>query len=261
MINRSRAALFAALCLGLSGCIATQRDILDLESHTEELKEQVADLKKTINSLQANQADLSLQMKQLHENLSTFTEAVKESQGEMSKLSSKLDDMSSTVENKVASIGSALTNQQAKAIEEQKKALATQSPTELFNTADARLGVKSYALAAKGFEEYVNKFPNGALIDIAHYKLGQAHYGQKKWEDAGRQFATVLEKYPKSTLTASARLMYAMSLIGLRRNMSEAKQYLESVVMDFPQSPEARKASETLKKLAQNSTKPQNTVQ
>ena len=95
------------------------------------------------------------QMKQLHDDLSAFTETIKESQGEMSKLSSKLDDMGANVANKVADIGSSLSAQQAKSLEEQKAALAkaSSSPTELFNTADVRLGIKNAREAAQAFKE------------------------------------------------------------------------------------------------------------
>ena len=244
------AGLALSVPLALSGCVATQRDILDLEAQSDELKSQVVDLKKTIGSMQANQADLSVQMKQLHEDLTAFTETVKESQGEMQKLSSKLDDMGASVEQKVASIGTSLTAQQAKSIEEQKTAAAREKPTELFNTADVRLAVKSYALAVKGFDEYLTKYPKGALVDVATYKLGQAHFGLRQWEPAGRNFALVLEKHPKSSMIASARLMYALSLLNMKKNIAEARQYLESVTLDFPKSPEAKAAIAELKKLA-----------
>ena len=64
------------------------------------------------------------------------------------------------------------------------------------------------------------------------------------------QFGIYLEKYPKSGLTASARLMYALCLTSLHKNPAEARQYLESVVADFPSSPEAKAAERNLKKLA-----------
>jgi TolA-binding protein len=238
-----------ALAVALSGCVATQRDVLDLSSQQDELKKQIVDLKQTVSSLQANQADLSVQMKQLHEDLTTFNETTKESQEQMSTLSSKLDDMSSQVTSKVASIGTTLSQQQAQSLEEQKAAMAKGSPSELFSAADVRLGLKSYDLAAKGFEDYIERFPKGALIDVAHYKHGQSLYGLNKWEKAGREFAIVLEKYPKSTMQASSRLMYAMCLMNMKKNLSEARQYLESIPADFPKSPEAKAASAQLRKL------------
>jgi tol-pal system protein YbgF len=183
----------------------------------------------------------------------------------MSKLSSKLDDMGAQVTSKVASIGTTLSAQQAKNLEEQKAELAkaekerANSPTDLFNTADVRLAVKSYSLAAKGFEEYIAKFPKGALVDVATYKLGYAYYGMKRWADAGRQFALVLEQYPKSDMTASARLMYAMSLINMKKSLDEAKQYLESITIDFPRSPEAKAAQAELHKLGRGKAKDKET--
>ena len=254
----SRASFLAPAALGLialtlTGCVATQRDVLDLEAQSDELKKEVVDLKKTISSLQANQADLSVQMKQLHEDISTYTEATKDNEDRMTRLSSKLDDMSAAIEAKVASIGSTLSAQQQKNLEEQQKAAAAaasrENPTDVFNTADVRLGVKDYALAAQGFESYVTKYPKGALIDVATYKLGQAYYGLKQWEKAGRQFGTVLDKYPQSEMTPSARLMYAMSLVRMKKNLKEARQYLESVTADYPKSPEAKAAAAELKKL------------
>jgi len=249
-------AMLALAAVQLSGCVATQKDVLDIESQTD-------DLKKTVGDLQANQADLSVQMKQLQEDLATFTEAVRENQDAMTKLSSKLDDMSATIASKVASIGSSLTTAQAKGLDEQRAALqkaqdeikkqeaaAANSPTELFNTADVRLALRNYALASSGFEQYVQKFPDGALIDAATFKLGQAYYGDKKWEPAGRQFALYMEKYPKSQLIPSARLLYALCLVNLNRNHDEARQYLESIVADYPKSPEAKEAAQRLKKLA-----------
>jgi len=121
--------------------------------------------------------------------------------------------------------------------------------------AEVRLAKKNFDLAAKGFEEYITKFPKGALIDVAIYNLGEAYFGLKDWEQSGRQFALVLERYPKSSFTASARLMYALCLIKLNKNLPEAKQYLESIAADFPSSPEARAAAKHLKKLEEPAAK------
>jgi TolA-binding protein len=243
--------LIAAAC---AGCVATQRDVLELENQTDELKHQVSDLKKTITSMQSNQADLSVQMQRLQESLTSFGEIMRRSEAEMNGLGAKIDDLAATIGSKVAAIGTTLTTAQAKSLDEQKAALASQiqqgAPSELFQSAEVRLSKKSYELAAKGFEEYLRLYPKGSLADVATYDLGEAYYGLKKWEAAGRQFGIYMEKYPKSGLTASARLMYALCLINLRRSPAEARQYLESVTADFPSSPEAKAAQQHLKKLA-----------
>ncbi|MBI5624677.1 MAG: tetratricopeptide repeat protein [Elusimicrobia bacterium] len=259
-----RRALFLAAAVSfLTGCVATQRDVISLENQADELKFQVLELKKTIGSMQTNQADMIVEMKQLHTDLGVFTETVKDLRGDMERLGSKIDDVSSGVANvgtgistKVSALGESLkedVEQQKKDMQKMERKVAQvgagTSPTELFLTAEVRLAKKDYELAAKGFEEYAARFPTGSLIDVAVYNLGEAYFGMGRWEAAGRQFATALERFPNSKMTPSTRLMYALCLIRLRRNISEAKQYLESIPLDFPKSPEAKAAAEHLRKL------------
>lgn len=244
-----RRLLPLALAATLSGCIATQRDVLDLENQADELKHQVIDLKKTVGSMQANQADLSVSIKELREQITAFIEQMQQSQGDMRALSSKLDDMSAAVTSEVASIGTSLEARQAKNMEEAKRLASQGTPGDLYQAAAVRLAKKNWDLAAKGFEEYLQKYPKGSLADVATFNLGEAYFGLKRWSDAGRQFAVVLDKYPKSEMTASARLKYALSLVNMKRNLDEARQYLESVTADFPSSPEAKAAATHLKKL------------
>ncbi len=244
----------------LSGCLATQSDVYDLENQTDSLKREIGALSKTMSSLQANQADLAVEIQDLRHDLGSYTDAVQETQKTMKDLSAKLDDMRVSVAKNVASIGSALSAEEAKAMAEEQKSLEkkllaeTTTPSALYQTAQARLALKNYILAAQGFEDYLKKFPQGALADAAAYQLGQSYYGLRQWEKAGRAFALVLDRYPKSDLTASARLMYALSLTHLKGKLPEARQYLNSILQDFPKSPEARVASVELKKLS--GTKP-----
>ena len=252
-MNSRRAPALVAGALLLSSCVATQKDMLDLSQQSEEVKTQVEELKKTIGSLQANQADLSVSIKQLREELTAYTETVKSSQGDMSKLSTKLDDLGSQLSGKVAALGQTISQAQTKGLEDQKAALAEakreNGATDVFYTAEKRLQAKDFAQAAKGFEAYLHDFPKGDLIDVATYDLGLAHFGLKQWEKAGRQFALVLDKYPKSGQTPGARLHYALSLIQLKKGGDEARAYLESVQADFPKSAEAKEAALALKRL------------
>lgn len=246
-------ASFALVALLLSSCIATQKDMLDLSQQSDEVKTQVEELKKTVGSLQANQADLSVSIKQLREELTAYTETVKSSQGDMSKLSTKLDDLGAQLAGKVAALGQTISKAQAEGLEEQKAALAEakrDGATDVFYTAEKRLQAKDHAQAAKGFEQYLRDFPKGDLLDVATYDLGLAYYGLRQWEKAGRQFALVLDKYPKSGQTPGARLHYALSLINLKKGSDEAHAYLQSVQADFPKSPEAKEAAAALKRLA-----------
>ena len=248
-----RAALAALAVLSLSSCVATQKDVLDLSQQSDEVKTQVEELKKTVSSMQANQADLSVSIKQLREELTAYTETVKASQGDMSKLSTKLDDLGSQISGKVAALGQSLSDAAKKNSDEQKAALDAAKKeggaTDAFVTSEKRLQAKDYAQAAKGFEGYLRDFPKGDLTDVATFDLGLAYYGLRQWEKAGRQFAVVLDKFPKSGQTPGARLHYALCLINLKSKGDEARAYLESVQNDYPKSPEAKDAAAALKRL------------
>lgn len=247
-----RRGALLVLSLALSGC-ATQKDVLGLSEQSDEVKAQVEDLKKTVTSMQANQADLSVQIKSLREELTAYTETVKSSMGDMGKLSAKLDALGEQIGVKVAALGQSLSAAQQKGLEEQKAALESAKregqATDLFVTSEKRLQAKDYAKAATGFEQYLKDNPKGELTDVATYNLGLAYEGTKNYEKAGKQFAIVLEKYPKSGQTPGARLHYAQALVALKRNVDEAKAYLESVQGDFPKSPEAKEAAAELKRL------------
>ena len=254
-----RFSVLAAGALLLSSCVATQKDVLDLSQQSDSLKTQIEELNKTVGSMQANQADLSVSIKQLREDLSAYTETVKASQGDMDKLSTKLDELGTQLSGKVAALGQSLSQAQQKGLTEQKEALAEAKreggATDLFVTAEKRLQAKDYAQAVKGFEQYLKDFPKGELSDVAAYDLGLAHFGLRQWEKAGRQFALVLDKHPKSGQTPGARLHYALCLINLKKGDEEARAYLESVTADFPKSPEAKDAAAALKRLSAKSKK------
>ncbi len=257
----SAAALAAALgaALGtvtLSGCLATQQDVVGLSQQSDDLKSQIDGLNKTVASMQANQADLSAQIQQLREDLSAYSETVKASQGDMGQLAAKLDQLGAQISGKMNQLGDSLSAAQLaqqKGLAEQRAEIDAQgretAATELFVTSQNRLQAKDYAQAAAGFEHYLKRFPNGALGDVTLYDLGLSYYGLKRWEQAGREFALILEKYPKSGQTPGARLHYARCLLKLGKGRDEATAYLKSIKTDFPKTPEAAEAAAELREL------------
>lgn len=272
------------LLLLLSGCVATQRDMLDLSQQTDEIKASVADLKRSISSMQANQADLAVKMDQVRGDLSVFTENLKDSQDRMTRLGSKLDDIEVALGQKVSALGDSLSKQQQQQLAAQKaaqqaaeqaataaataaetaakkaaeEAVAKQqappgspTPSDVFHSAQINLSGKHYDMAAQGFETYLKLYPKGEMADLAMFYLGEARYGAKAWEGAAKQYALLLDRYPKSDVTAAARLKYAMTLLNLKTSAysAEAKRYLQSIQDDFPKSPEAAAAAKLLKKI------------
>lgn len=256
----------------LSGCVATQRDILDLSQQSDTISLQIHNLKKVTASVQTNAADLNVKLDQLHTDLTVLNEQLKDNRESMSALSSKLDDLDAAMGSQAASLSRSINStknllitteakrrrqealrkkkddKRRKAEEEaRRKAARGPTPSQIYHSARIQLSKKKYSAAVKGFEVYLERWPKGEMVDLAAYYLGQAHYGKKKWQDAARNFAFVLDKYPKSPVTPSARLRYAQSLLKLKLHRIEAKRYLESIPLDYPRSPEAKKAKEILR--------------
>ncbi|MBI5596410.1 MAG: tetratricopeptide repeat protein [Elusimicrobia bacterium] len=271
--------LLPALLLG--GCVATQRDILDLSQQNDTIQLQVQNLKKLMTQIQSNQADLNARLEEVHKDMTVLNENLKDNREASTRVSAKMDDLGAALGMKVSNLqrGIEATQETLKAAEERRRTEAAEAerraaaeaerqkaeaearekaaaeaakalkPSDVFQQARAQLEKKQYDPAAQGFELYLEKFPKGETADLAGYYLGQARFAQERWEDAARAFAVVLDRFPKSEVTPGSRLRYAQCLLKMKTHGDEAKRYLESIPSDFPKSPEAVKAKELLKTL------------
>ncbi|MFH2201610.1 MAG: tetratricopeptide repeat protein [Elusimicrobiota bacterium] len=279
-----RRAIFPLLgALVLAGCVATQRDILDLSQQTDGMNLQVHQLKKIMSNLQSNQADLNSKLEQMSSDITVLNENLKDNREAMSNLSAKMDDVGAGLGHKFTNLDTSIKQSrelfqerekkeeqerlrkeeeqrelERRKQEEEKAQTATTpqaagpAPSEIYHKARVQYSQKKYAMAAEGFKLYVNEYPKGEMVDIATYYLGKVRYAQKQWKLAARNFALVLDRYPKSDITPSARLHYALCLMKMKTLLEEAKRYLESIPDDFPKSPEAKKASELLRSWEKN---------
>jgi len=155
-----------------------------------------------------------------------------------------------TISKQQAASQAAVAAAQAVAQKAQEEEASIITPTQLYRSAKSHLRKKNYALAAEGFQAYLKHYPKGANADWATFSLGESYFGLKSWEDAAKQYATVLDNWPQSQATAAARYKYAVCLIKLKKNIAEAKRYLQSIPEDFPKSYEASEAAKLLKNLA-----------
>ncbi len=99
----------------------------------------------------------------------------------------------------------------------------------------------------KGLQAFLRKHPDHELAVNATYWIGEAYYGEKKYENAILQFQDVLQKYPQHNKAAAAQLKQALAFQALG-DKETTTVLLKKVVKNYPGSPEARKAQERLKK-------------
>lgn len=209
----------------LAGCMATQQD-------TDTLKLQLKALDGTLSQLQTNQAELVAKLDEISQAQAISNENLEQLDTQISNLSAKLDDMSVSLRSKSAQ---ARTAPAASAI----------LPSDVFNDAKAQLDKGAFEEAATGFKLYISKYPTGEQVEQAYIYMGDAYTGYAQTTKAAVAYATLLQKFPKSKLTATARLKYAQSIIPLGKT-KEAKQYLASIAQDFPSAPEVAQAQEVL---------------
>jgi len=228
--------LLAPVCLLASGCVATQQDMLQMQS-------QMDDLNNSLTNMQKNQAELAVKMEDLSRNLNSSSESMKDISVQMDRLTARLDEIDNSMNKRVNAIGQTIKKQQ----DEVESALL---PAKTYNDAYSAFLNNNFDGAAAGFKTYLSKYPSGEMTENSYFYLGESLYLKERWQEAALAYANVLEKFPKSGRVPAARLKYAMALLKLPGDKkAEAVKYLQSVVKDFPTSQEAKTAKDHLSRL------------
>lgn len=226
----------------LSGCVATQRDMLQMQS-------QMDDLNSSLANMQKNQADLAVKMDNLSQNLNVFSENLNDVSNQMADFNRSLAQMDSNIGNKVSTLGRDIKKQQ-------EDVRSDFLPAKIYSDAYSSMTNKNHDSAAYGFKKYISKFPDGELTEGAYYNLGEVLYAKKEWKGAATSYANLLDKFPESFRVPSARLKYALAILNLPENKKkEALKYLKSIIKDYPKSKEAKTAKKHISKLTKKPKK------
>lgn len=214
--------------------MATQKDMLILQS-------QIDDLNANIYTLKKNQADLSLKIDELNRTLTAFSENTKDLSSEMSALSKKIDEYGNLTDKKINQIGKAVSEKNERDEQYTKE-------TTLFYKSLSLYSSKKLDQAIESFKEYILRYPKGENLDSAYFYSGEALFEIKNYKEASIFYARIIASFPSFNKMAYVRLKYAMSLIELKdkAKIDEAIVYLKSIESDFPKSPEAEMAKKLI---------------
>ncbi|MFC1692555.1 tol-pal system protein YbgF, partial [Candidatus Latescibacterota bacterium] len=115
------------------------------------------------------------------------------------------------------------------------------NPKTLYDSAMDDIQNGSFLLAESRFLSFLMQFPDHELAGNAQYWLGEAAYGQKKFDLAIKEFEKVLKKYPKSPKVRAALLKIGFSQLetGDKKTGTTTLQHL---IKTYPKSEEAEKA-------------------
>ncbi len=94
---------------------------------------------------------------------------------------------------------------------------STNDPEELYRTSYQFILSGDYATAETGFRDHIDRFPQDERVADAHFWLGEALLGQKKYRDAAETFLAASKQFPKSKKAPDMLLKLGVSLAGLNQ--------------------------------------------
>ncbi len=107
---------------------------------------------------------------------------------------------------------------------------------------------KHYDLATQEFQDYLRYYGETDLASNAQFYLGEIAFMQNQYQPALDAYNKVIENYPKSFKTASARMRKGFCLAELGQKAAAIRE-LRTVVRQYPGTDEAKRSAAKLKEL------------
>jgi tol-pal system protein YbgF len=129
---------------------------------------------------------------------------------------------------------------------ELKTVLAEKNPEDLYQKGLATFKGGDMTMAREQFSKFLEANPKHELTANARYWLGETYYRDKNYDQAILEFQEVIKNFPTKEKAPSAMLKQAMSF----KELGDAKSanfIFKKLIESYPQSEEARLASEKLK--------------
>lgn len=259
-----RILVFASL-LVLVGCLPATQSQIKVDNDLEEMKRRLARIEQGSNdggSQSRRQLEtLGRQVAEMQSGLDTL-------RVEFQSINGRLDDLGRINEQAAADMGlvrddlgmqiSALAERLA-ALESRPAATAAPTPAEpkaeaprpnpeqLYQQAlEKILKGSDYAAGRNELEAFIRDYPKHELAVNATYWIGEAYYGEKKYDNAVLKFQEVITRYSDHPKAAAALLKQgkAFEVLG---DKSNAETTWKQLIKTFPLSPEAEKAKALLK--------------
>lgn len=108
-----------------------------------------------------------------------------------------------------------------------------------------------YMESAEAFRQFLVVFPSSPLADNAQYWLAETYYVQRQFTTALPAFQVVIDNYPNSIKLPDALLKIGFCNYELKQ-FDEAREALNRVVREFPDTTAARLATQRLERIAQD---------
>lgn len=258
---------FICLLLLLAGCLPPAQSQIKLENDLEEMKRHLARLEQGSNDgggqARRQLETLGVQVAELHSGLNTLRVDFQSINGRLDDLGRSNEqvtaDMTLGIEDlsmQISVLAERLTVLDEKATKalsspevkpSEVKAEPELSPEQSYQQALKKiLEGSDFATGRTELESFIKKNPQHELAVNAQYWVGEAYYGEKKFENAILKFQEVIQKYSDHPKAAAALLKQGKAFSALN-DIGNAETTWKQLIKTFPLSPEAEKAKQLLK--------------
>ena len=247
----------------VAGCIPTQSE-LRMEQDLEEMKRRLAQTERSVVTLRQDRSDktserlevLAKQQAEVQAGIDTLrveSQAVHGRFEDLARTNARLREDLSLLQDDLSLKVSALEERLGKIEEVQATRAvspATSTPAETPEALYQR-GLEliqkegAFDRGREQMEIFLKRFPDHELAINAMYWVGEAFFGDKKYENAILQFQEVLQKHGSHPKAAAALLKQGLAFRALGDDKN-ARVILQQVVERYPNSDEAKKAKERL---------------
>lgn len=186
-----------------------------------------------------------------------LSDNVADLQARLGKLDQKLTDIQNTLQNvdsKLAAppttaVPSATTGGPGPAGSTTAPAATPPASADVLYSNGLRdINGKHYDLASQEFQDYLKYYGDTDLASNAQFYLGEIAFMQNQFQDALDAYNKVIDNYPKSFKTASARMRKGFCLAELGQKAAAIRE-LRTIVRQYPGTDEAKRSAAKLREL------------
>lgn len=226
---------------------------LSYAQSNEQLRQDVALLKSSNENANAKLADAMNRLTALEQEVASM-KGVTESGGhfyeEQTKALRDYDQRLAAMEDKITTLTTLLKEiKDSRSASTDKPSATTEGgPNQEFQRLLDYVNTEDWNQALSGFQGFIRKYPKSPLAENAQFWIAESYYGLGNYKKAIGEYQILIQKYPRSSKVKTALLKQGYSFASLNMN-SDAKPFLEKVTRDYPNTPEAAKASAKIKEL------------
>ncbi len=257
-VNIWRKGIPALVLLGaVFGCVpiqSGQRMERDLEEMKRRLaaveqsavQDQAGEVEGRLDALARNHADLQAGLDALRVELQSVSGRFEDMARDRTQVREEVSLMQEDLGLKLAVLEERLVKLEGKVPGQVMAPPEAETPEALYKRSLEMIQKKSeFARGREMLQEFLKRYPRNDLAVNAMYWIGEAYYGEKKYENAILQFQDVIQKYGDHPKVAAALLKQGLAFYALS-DVKNARVILQKVVGSYPNSQEAAKARERL---------------